>query len=122
MKTQTRKASSVSLSVIMSAWHDPVAWMLIVDLLTVLLALLLPWSTTGVAIAAILFTIAVIPTLEPRVFLQSLRRPACLLPVSLLVLALVDPGQQVLLGSLNSWDRRVDGRNRKSLRFARATR
>ena len=89
MKTQTRKASGVSLPVIMSVWHDPVAWMLIVDLLTVLLALLLPWSTTGVAIAAILFTIAVIPTLEPRVFLQSLRRPVCLLPVSLLVLALV---------------------------------
>jgi len=88
MKTRTRKTSGVSLSVIMSAWHDPVARMLNVDLLTVLLALLLPWSTTGVVIVAILFTIAVIPTLEPRAFLQSLRRPVCILPVSMLVLAL----------------------------------
>lgn len=88
MTTHNRKASTVSLSVIMSAWRDPVARMLNVDLLTVLLALLLPWSTTGVAIVAILFTIAVIPTLEPRAFLQSLRRPVCILPVSLLVLAL----------------------------------
>jgi hypothetical protein len=35
MKTRTRKTSGVSLSVIMSAWHDPAARVLNVDLLTV---------------------------------------------------------------------------------------
>ena len=51
---------------IWSAWHDPAARILNVDLLTVLIAILLPWSTTGVGIAVVLWLIALVPTLEPR--------------------------------------------------------
>ena len=45
-----RKASIASmLAVILSARHDPVARIMNVDLLSVLVAALLPWSTSAVA-------------------------------------------------------------------------
>jgi O-antigen ligase len=74
---------------VLSAWHDPVARILNVDLLAVLIAILLPWSTTGVGIAAVLWIIAVIPTLEAGAFLASLKRPICILPIAIFALALV---------------------------------
>jgi O-antigen ligase len=37
------------LSVILSAWHDPAARILNVDLLAILIPILLPWSTSGAA-------------------------------------------------------------------------
>jgi O-antigen ligase len=80
---------NVSLSTVLSAWHDPAARILNVDLLTILIAILLPWSTSGVAIAAVLWVIALIPTLELRPFLASLKRPISALPVALFGLAVV---------------------------------
>jgi O-antigen ligase len=76
-------------SVICSARHDPLARILNVDLLAVLIAILLPWSTTGVSIAAGLWMIALVPTLQMRPLLQSLTRPICLAPIALFALALV---------------------------------
>jgi O-antigen ligase len=84
-----REPGISGLSLVFSAWHDPVARILNVDLLTVLIAILLPWSTTGVVIAAVLWIIALIPTLEVRAFLRSLTRPICVLPIAFLALALV---------------------------------
>ena len=43
---------------IWSARHDPAARILNVDLLAALIAILLPWSTTGVAIAVVLWMVA----------------------------------------------------------------
>src|SRR6202165_4117292 len=83
-----REAGMSWLSVILSARHDPAARILNVDLLAVLIAILLPWSTTGVAIAAVLWLIALIPTVEMRAFLRSLTRPICALPIALFALAL----------------------------------
>jgi O-antigen ligase len=83
----TRSASR--LSVIFSAWHDPAARVLNVDLLAVLIAAVLPWSTSGVAIFAVLWIFALIPTLEIRAFLRSLTRPICALPIAFFALALV---------------------------------
>jgi hypothetical protein len=60
-----------------------------VDLLAVLIAILLPWSTSGVAIAAVLWIIALVPTLEVRAFLRSLARLISALPIALFALALV---------------------------------
>jgi O-antigen ligase len=77
----------VSLSTVLSAWHDPKARILNVDLLTILIAILLPWSTSGVAIVALLWVAALIPTLEVRPFLVSLKRPISALPVALFGLA-----------------------------------
>jgi len=60
-----------------------------VDLVAVLVAALLPWSTSGVAIVMIVWLVALVYTLEVRPFLASLRRPVCMLPIALVVLAAV---------------------------------
>ena len=90
------------LSVVLSAWHDPAARILNVDLLAVLLAALLPWSTTGVVIAGVVWVIALIPTLEVRPFLRSLTRPISVLPIVFFALALIGT-----LWSDARWDERL---------------
>jgi O-antigen ligase len=76
-------------ALVMSAWHDPAARIFNVDLVAVLIAFLLPWSTTGVVIAMALWIVALVPTLEVGAFLRSLRRPICILPIALFALALL---------------------------------
>jgi O-antigen ligase len=66
---------------------DLAARMRNVDLLAVLVAVLLPWSTSGVGIGILLWLAALATTLEPRQFLRSLQRPICLLPIALVALA-----------------------------------
>jgi O-antigen ligase len=87
MSETVNRELNVSLSTVLSAWHDPAARILNVDLLTILIAILLPWSTSGVAIAALLWVVALIPTLELRPFLLSLKRPISALPIALFGLA-----------------------------------
>jgi O-antigen ligase len=90
MTEAVRKEPAISgLSLVLSAWHNPAARILNIDLVTVLIAILLPWSTSGVAIAAVLWLIALIPTLELRPFLRSLARPISALPIAIFALALV---------------------------------
>jgi O-antigen ligase len=90
MTEAVRREPGISrLSVVFSAWRDPVARIFNVDLLAVLIAILLPWSTSGVGIAAVLWIIALIPTLELRPFLRSLARPICALPIAFFALALI---------------------------------
>ena len=89
MTEAVRREPGVSgLSLVLSAWHDPAARILNIDLLTVLIAILLPWSTTGVAISAVLWVLALVPTIGMRTFLRSLTRPICVLPIALFALAL----------------------------------
>jgi O-antigen ligase len=75
------------ISSVLSARYDPAARMRNVDLLTVLIAALLPWSTSGVSIGVVLWLAAVATTLELRPFLHSLKRPICVLPIALVALA-----------------------------------
>ena len=90
MTEAVRREPGVSgLSLVLSAWRDPAARILNIDLLTVLIAILLPWSTSGVAIAGVLWIIALIPTIDMRAFLRSLMRPICALPIAFFALALV---------------------------------
>jgi len=84
-----REPAMPGLSRVLSARRDPAARIRNVDLLTVLLAILLPWSTTGVVIVVALWVIALVPTIEPGAFWRSLKRPVCVLPIALFVLALV---------------------------------
>lgn len=70
-----------------SAWNDPVAGILYVDLIAAMVAVVLPWSTSGVAIGMVLWLVALAATLELRPFLRSLRRPICAFPIALIVLA-----------------------------------
>ncbi|MBV8924243.1 MAG: O-antigen ligase family protein [Bradyrhizobium sp.] len=82
------EAGTSRLSVIWSNLRDPAARLRNVDRLAILIAILLPWTTTGVGIAVVLWLIALVPTIEPRALLQSSKRPACALPVALFALAL----------------------------------
>ena len=84
-----REPGLSGLSLVLSAWRDPAARILNIDLLTVLIGILLPWSTSGVAIAGVLWIIALIPTIEMRAFLRSLMPPICALPIAFFALALV---------------------------------
>ncbi len=77
------------VSVVFSAWHDPVARILNVDLLAVLVAILLPWSTSATAIAVVCWIAALVPTFHAREFLNSLKHPAYALPIALVALAIV---------------------------------
>jgi O-antigen ligase len=60
-----------------------------VDVIAVLVAAVLPWSTSGVAIGMVLWFIALAVTLELRPFLRSLLQPISALPIALLVLAML---------------------------------
>jgi O-antigen ligase len=75
------------LSVMASARHDAFARMLNVDLIAVLVAALLPWSTSGVGIGVLVWLFALAATRELRPFLRSLQRPICALPIALVALA-----------------------------------
>jgi O-antigen ligase len=71
------------------AWRDPAAWTKTADIVAVLIALSLPWSTSLVGIFAFVWVIAVAPTLDLKLFMESLRRPICALPIALFALAAV---------------------------------
>jgi O-antigen ligase len=71
------------ISSVLSARHDPAARMRNVDLVAVLVAVLLPWSTSGVSIGIVLLLAAIAATLELRPFLHLLKRPICVLPIAL---------------------------------------
>jgi O-antigen ligase len=88
-ETIGRESGVSLLSRILSARRDPAARLLNVDLLAGLIAVLLPWTTTGVSIAAVLWAIAFAFTVDLRDFLISLRRPASALPLALVALAVL---------------------------------
>jgi O-antigen ligase len=70
-------------------WRDPATWATAVDVLAVLLALSLPWSTSLVGIFGVVIVLAMMPFLDVEAFLRSLRRPISALPIAFFLLALV---------------------------------
>ena len=82
-------AATSSPGSVLPAWRDPLAWARTADIFAVLIALSLPWSTSLVGIFAVAWLVTVAPTLDIRVFLESLKRPMCALPIALFALALV---------------------------------
>src|SRR6476646_7175206 len=71
------------------AWREPAAWSKRADLVAVLIAVSLPWSTSLVGIFGAVLVVVIAPTLDFRLFLRSLKRPISALPIALFVLALV---------------------------------
>ncbi|MBR0688818.1 O-antigen ligase family protein [Bradyrhizobium manausense] len=69
--------------------RSPAAWSETVDLFAILTAASLPWSTSLAAIFNVAMLICMVPFLDLRDFLESLKRPICALPIALFVLALV---------------------------------
>ncbi|MBR1164104.1 O-antigen ligase family protein [Bradyrhizobium elkanii] len=71
------------------AWRDPARWQTATDVVAVLIALSLPWSTSLVGIFGVVLLIAIAPTVDLKAFWALLKRPICLAPVALFCLALV---------------------------------
>lgn len=69
--------------------RSPAAWSETVDLFAILTAASLPWSTSLAAIFNVAMLLCMVPFLDVRDFLQSLKRPICALPIALFLLALV---------------------------------
>ncbi|WP_051334516.1 O-antigen ligase family protein [Bradyrhizobium sp. Ai1a-2] len=76
-------------SAALPAWRNPAAWTKAADIVAVLIALSLPWSTSLVGIFGAVFVVVVAPTLDLKSFLQSLQRPIVALPIALFLLAVV---------------------------------
>jgi O-antigen ligase len=68
--------------------RDPAAWMTTADIVAVLLALSLPWSTSLVGIFGVVLVLVMLPTIDAAEFVASLKRPACVAPIALFLLAL----------------------------------
>jgi O-antigen ligase len=69
--------------------RDPTAWSITVDVFAILVAISLPWSTSLVAIFAVALLLTRISFLDLGAFLQVVRRPICLAPLALVLLACV---------------------------------
>jgi O-antigen ligase len=70
-------------------WRDPSTWARTADVVAVLIAASLPWSTTLVSIFMVVWFVTLVPTLRIKPFLHSLARPECVLPIALFLLAVV---------------------------------
>jgi len=75
------------------------------DGLAALLAASLPWSTSATSILAVLWLIAVLPTLEFAAAQKIFRHPAAILPVALVALAICG----LLWGGAVPWPERFAG-------------
>jgi hypothetical protein len=64
-------------------------WLLCLDLYPALAAFALPWSTTAVSVVLVLWLITLLPTIDFRAFLASLKRPESFMPVLFFGLALL---------------------------------
>jgi O-antigen ligase len=82
-------ATTSLASPVLPVWRDPVAWAKTADISAVLIALALPWSTSLTGIFATAWLVTVAPTLDVRLFLESLKRPIGALPIALFALALL---------------------------------
>jgi O-antigen ligase len=69
-------------------WRDKATWMTTVDVVAVLLAASLPWSTSLVGIFAVVIVLVMLPTIDTGAFISSLKRPISAVPIALFALAL----------------------------------
>ena len=70
-------------------WRRSATWLLAVDVLAVMAAASLPWSTSATSILVVLWLIVVAPTIDWERFTLDLAHPACALPALLLALAVL---------------------------------
>jgi O-antigen ligase len=77
-----------TLAALARRWRDPAAWLATVDAFAILTAASLPWSTSLPAIFAAAMLVAMLPFLDVRALLASLKRPICAVPIAFFLLAL----------------------------------
>lgn len=70
-------------------WRDPARWTEAADIVAVLIALSLPWSTSLVSIFTVVWVIAAVPTFDRREFLESLKTPAAAAALAFFALAVI---------------------------------
>ena len=85
--------------------QDPARWMATLDIVTILLVVVLPWSTTAVAILAISLFVLSLPMFDLKGFQRALKTPASI--TALLFFALGAVG--VLWSFDASWPERFHG-------------
>jgi O-antigen ligase len=67
--------------------RDPAAWVGTADAFAILTAASLPWSTSLPAVFATALLASMVPFLDVKAFLESLRRPICAAPIAMFLLA-----------------------------------
>ena len=77
------------ISLVRRYWRDRALWTTIADVLAILVALALPWSTSLVAILVPCWLGAVAWVMDWRAYGRLLKQPICYLPFALVGLALV---------------------------------
>jgi O-antigen ligase len=104
MGAREGKQSSIggTVSFMLSAWRNPDARMFNTDMVLVLAAAALPWSTSIFTILMALWFVSLLFNIEPRSLASLMRRPACWLPVALFALALLG-----MLWSPATWSERI---------------
>ncbi|MGF6310227.1 O-antigen ligase [Bradyrhizobium sp. i1.8.4] len=85
-------------------WSGSVAYVRTTDILMVLAAASLPWSTTALAVFMALWLVAVIPTIDWEQFILDLAQPAFVLPIALVALAVIG-----MAWSEAGWTERLQG-------------
>src|SRR5262245_62394191 len=108
MQGQAGKRPSIRsmVSFVLSAWHDPEARIFNLDLLLVLVAAALPWSTSIFSILMAIWLISLLLTMDLRRFVRFMGQPVCWLPVALFALALLGT-----LWSSAPWSERIHAAN-----------
>jgi hypothetical protein len=76
-------------SSLLARLRDPARWIATVDIVAVLLALSLPWSTSLVGIFGVVTVVTMLPVLDAGSLVRSLKNPICAAPVGLFLLALI---------------------------------
>ena len=85
----TAIADKSALAALTRLVRTPATWSTAADIAAILLALSLPWSTTLVAVFAVLMLTAMVPFMDVDALLRSLKRPIAAVPIALFVLAAV---------------------------------
>lgn len=94
--------AGAAMSAALPIWRNAAAWVIVGDIVAAGIALVLPWSTSLVAIFAVAWIIVLAPSFYLSRSLPSLTQPACLLPIALVALAVI--GTQ---WSDAPWDERI---------------
>jgi O-antigen ligase len=70
-------------------WRRPAAWIGAADTFAILVAIVLPWSTSLVSVFAVAMVVAMGPFLDVAALWRTLKRPISAAPIALFLLALV---------------------------------
>ncbi|MBR0779088.1 O-antigen ligase family protein [Bradyrhizobium diazoefficiens] len=84
----TTLAAETTFQVLTRRLRSPATWQEAADLFAILTVASLPWSTSLAGIFNALFLVCMVPFLDVRAFLQSLKRPISAAPIALFLLAL----------------------------------